>query len=81
MEAYHGYTENGMVIPIGSPVIPDGLKVIITVLDTPSINDHALGQKKALETFRKGLDSCSPLPSEFDEIIETRVNIARTLKL
>ncbi|MDR1620775.1 MAG: hypothetical protein LBS00_00195 [Synergistaceae bacterium] len=87
MEAYHGYTENGMVIPIGSPVIPDGLKVIITVLDAPSIldvssmQDRALEQKKALETFRKGLDSCPPLPSEFDEIIETRVNIARELEL
>jgi hypothetical protein len=81
MEAYHGYTENGMIIPIESPMIPDGLKVIITVLDAPSAKDRAVEQKKALETLKKGLDSCPPLPPEFDEIMKTRVNIARELEL
>jgi hypothetical protein len=81
MEAYHGYTENGMAIPIGSPVIPEGLKVIITVLDVPSMKDRSLEQKKALAAFRRGVDSCPSLPSEFDEIIATRVNITRELEL
>ncbi|GHT00338.1 hypothetical protein AGMMS50276_25850 [Synergistales bacterium] len=84
MEAYQGYTSNGMVIPVGNPSMPNGLRVIITVLDQLSADDRAdrAGeQKKALERFKKGLDACSPLPSEFDKIISARVNIARELEL
>jgi hypothetical protein len=80
MEAYQGYTSNGVVVPVGSPSMPNGLRVIITVLDQPSVKDRAGEQKKALENFKKGLDACPPLPYEFDEIINARVNIARELE-
>ena len=33
MNALQGYTENGKIIPIGNPIIPDGLRVIVTILD------------------------------------------------
>ncbi|GHV58108.1 hypothetical protein FACS1894216_22770 [Synergistales bacterium] len=81
VEAYQGYTSNGIVIPIGNPSMPNGLRVIITVLDQPSVKDCAGEQKKALENFKKGLDACPPLPSGFGEIISARVNIARELEL
>jgi hypothetical protein len=33
MQAYTAYCENGHIIPVGNPVIPEGRKLIITVLD------------------------------------------------
>lgn len=33
MQAYPAYSDNGRIIPIGNPVIPDGKNLIITVLD------------------------------------------------
>ena len=69
MNALQGYTENGRIIPLGSSVIPDGLKVIITILDEPFAENRAAEQKRAFEEFRKGLDACAPLPPEFDDIV------------
>ena len=69
MNALQGYTENGRIIPIGSPIMPDGLKAIITILDEPFAENRAAEQKKAFEEFRKGLTVCAPLPQEFDDIV------------
>jgi hypothetical protein len=77
MEAYSGYTENGRVIPVGN--LPNGRRVIITVLDEVVENPRATQQEMALQAFKKGLQACAPLPSEFDDILENRVNIAREL--
>ncbi|MCL2054905.1 MAG: hypothetical protein FWG90_10810 [Oscillospiraceae bacterium] len=33
MQVYPAYYENGRIIPVGNPVIPDGCSLIITVLD------------------------------------------------
>jgi len=33
MQAYPAYSENGRIVPIGNPVIPNGKNLIITVLD------------------------------------------------
>ena len=33
MQAYPAYYDNGRIIPIGNPVIPNGRNLIITVLD------------------------------------------------
>lgn len=81
LKALQGYTENGRIIPIGSPVMPDGLKVIITILDEPFAENRAADQKKAFEEFRKGLSACDPLPPEFDDIVNKRVNITRGIDL
>ena len=69
MNALQGYTENGRIIPIGSPIMPDGLKVIITILDEPFAENRAAVQKMAFEEFRKGLAACAPLPQEFNDIV------------
>jgi hypothetical protein len=79
MQAYSGYTENGRVIPLGN--LPDGRRVIITVLDEAVENPRAEQQGKALQVFQKGLQACTPLPPEFDDILEKRVNITRELAL
>jgi hypothetical protein len=51
MLEYQGYTENGKAIPFGNPDLPDGCKVIITVLDKqsnliprPNVNLEALAK-------------------------------------
>jgi len=33
MQAYRGYVENGIIIPVGNPVLPEKSQIIITVLD------------------------------------------------
>jgi hypothetical protein len=38
MQKYKGYTENGVIVPVGSRSLPDGLKVDITVLDEETIS-------------------------------------------
>ena len=81
MNALQGYTENGKIIPLGNPIMPDGLKVLITRIEEPPAVNHATEQKKALEEFSKGLTACDPLPPEFDEILSKRVNITRELDL
>jgi hypothetical protein len=34
MQAFQGYIENGRIIPVDMPQVQDGLRVIITVLDS-----------------------------------------------
>lgn len=81
MDALQGYTENGRIIPIGSPMIPDGRRVIVTILDEPFAENRNSEQKKAFEEFQRGLAVCAPLPPEFDDIVNERVNITRALDL
>ena len=79
MQAFQGYAESGKIIPLGNPVIPDGNKAIIAILDESLNQESRLErQKKALCAFEKGLAECKePLPPEFDEIINRRVNFTR----
>jgi hypothetical protein len=82
MNALRGYTENGRIIPVGNCAIPDGVQVIITVLDDVPERGRASEQQKACEEFRKELSACKPLPEEFfDELVNNRVNITRELDL
>jgi hypothetical protein len=83
LQTYQGYIENGRIIPFGNPEIPDGSKVIITVLDEVlRIESQLERQKRALRAFEKGLVECDePLPPEFDEILSKRVNFTRELDL
>jgi hypothetical protein len=34
MQAFQGYIENGRIIPVDMPQVQDGLRVVITVLDS-----------------------------------------------
>jgi hypothetical protein len=81
MDAIQGYTENGKIIPLGGRAMPDGLKVMITILDGPFAGNRPADQEKAFEEFRRGLTACAPLPPEFDKIVSERVNITRELDL
>jgi hypothetical protein len=84
MQSYQAYTENGRVIPIGNPPIPDGCDAIVTILNEARIMPNSMleRQKKALCDLEKELAACDePLPAEFDEILSRRVNIARELEL
>ena len=81
MEAYQGYFENGHIIPIGNPPIPDGMEVIITVLDQPAGMSRAQRQKQAMNKLWEDLAGCEPLGPEFDAILSQRVNITRELDL
>ena len=58
MQSYSAYYENGRIIPIGNPAIPEGRKLVITVLDEsvvladerrkPKIDDIILASEKSL---------------------------------
>ena len=85
MQSFHGYAENGRIVPVGNPKLPDGCKVIITVLDdlAPEAGIAAQIEKKlkAICDLEEGLKDCGPLPAEFDEILSQRVNITRKLDI
>ena len=80
MQAYKAYFEGGRVVPLGNPAIPEGSELIITVLEE-SPDDVARRQKAALAQFRESVRSSDPLPPEFDEIMNQRVNFTRELDL
>jgi predicted DNA-binding antitoxin AbrB/MazE fold protein len=82
MNAYQAYYENGRIIPMGNPVIPEGRKMIITVLDEEETSDRISRRLDALEKFKSEiLASDESLGPEFDEIVSHRVNIARDVDL
>ena len=80
MQAYEGYFEDGRFFPLGGAVVPDGRRVIVTVLDE-SRGDVGKRQKAALARFREAMRNSEPLPPEFDEVMSRRVNITRELDL
>ena len=84
MQSFHGYAENGRIVPIGNPELPDGCEVIITVLDDPATDTVAARierKLKAIHDLEEGLKDCEPLPAEFDEILSQRVSITRKLDI
>jgi hypothetical protein len=64
MQAYPAYYENGRIVPVGNPVIPEGCELVITVLDKslfsdikakePNAKKEALKKVKALRGVLKG---------------------------
>ena len=56
LEAFQGYTENGIVILLADQAIPDGRRAIITILDEPmTALSRQERQKKALQVLEQGL--------------------------
>ncbi|MDR2589484.1 MAG: DUF2281 domain-containing protein [Oscillospiraceae bacterium] len=48
MQAYTAYYENGRIIPIGNPAIPERRKLVITVLDEyvdPQVNASKMSRQ------------------------------------
>jgi hypothetical protein len=83
MKKYKGYTENGVIVPVGNRSLPDGLKVDITVLDEEPISEEKLIERrlKLIDDIYKTVEELEPLPPEFDEIINKRINISRDIDL
>ena len=78
MQAYEAYYENGQIIPIGNPVIPEGSRVILTVLDTHKHNYDIQRQQRAVNEFLENMRNCDEqLGPVFDEVIEQRFTISR----
>ena len=78
MQSYHAHIEDGRVVPFDAPPLPDGQRAIVTILDEPAaLSPLAARQLKALKRFRRAMRDTGPLPKEFDETINHRVNIAR----
>jgi hypothetical protein len=53
VQTYHGYIENGRVIPVDMPHIPDGHKVTITVMESAPRDSKA----DSLSLSRDEIDS------------------------
>ena len=83
MNTYRAYLENGKIIPVGNPVIPEGCRITITIFDEDETEDISSRQLKAMERFQAEMQTCNEsLPEEFfDELINNRVNITRELDL
>jgi hypothetical protein len=56
MRAFQGYIENGRIIPVDMPQVQDGLRVIITVLDSTQTTFE-----RTLEELRKILCRIIPI--------------------
>jgi hypothetical protein len=81
MQAYSAYYENGRIITIGNPVIPEGRRLIVTVLDESVPKNRVERQRDAFRKFMTAMENTPPLSDEFDEIINQRVNIKREVDL
>ena len=51
MQTYSAYYEKGRIVPIGNPRIPEGRRIIITVLDEPA-ESAAPRQPRAFSALR-----------------------------
>ena len=80
MQAYRAYYESGRFIPLETVLLPEGSHVIVTVLEE-SPEEVSRRQREAMERFRKAVRTSGPLPSDFDDIINQRVNITREIDL
>ncbi|MDR2743678.1 MAG: hypothetical protein LBB66_00505 [Desulfovibrio sp.] len=85
MQAYQGYVENGLVVTLSDHSLPDGRKVIVTVLDeeiaggAPQTRSEKL--RHALDDFVNALNACEPLPEEFEMLVGQLVLLTRRLQL
>jgi hypothetical protein len=81
MQAYSAYYENGRIVPIGNPAIPEGRRLIVTVLDEPAPKNRSERQRTAFKEFMTAMENTPPLTDEFDNIINRRVSFTREVDL
>jgi len=83
MQAFSAYYENGKIIPFGNPTIPEGRKIIVTVLDEPeegSTEGLIERRLKALDKLQAEIHACNePLDIGIEDI--PRPNIIRAVDL
>ena len=80
MQAYKVYYEGGCFIPLIKLDIPEGSQAIVTVLEE-SPDEECRRQRAAMARFREAIRASEPLPPEFDEIMNERVNFTREIDL
>ena len=70
MQAYPAYCENGRIITVGNPIIPEGRKLIITILDEPAtVRDSGIQQRvKALDKFFAAIEASDEEVPEFERV-------------
>jgi len=81
MQAYRAYYEDGRIVTLGNPAIPEGSELIVTVLEESIAKSRAERQREAFKRFMMAMENTPPLPPEFDEVIKERVNITREIDL
>jgi hypothetical protein len=59
MQAFQGYIENGRIIPVDMPQIQDGLRVIITVLDSTQTTFERDTRRVKEDFIQDNSDICS----------------------
>ena len=69
MQAHTAYYENGRIIPIGNPIIPERRKLVITVLDE-DIEPHVQESKITRATFLGCMKGKIRMSDDFDEPLE-----------
>jgi hypothetical protein len=75
MNTYQAFCENGRIVPIGNPTLPEGRLITVTIIDEETEEHRIARQLKALDEFKEGLNASEPLGIEFDDAISHRVNI------
>ena len=82
MQAYYARYEQGQVVPVGNPIIPEGSRLILTVLDAQQSETPIEKQRSAIDRFLNEMQTCDEiLSSEFDAIINQRINLSREVDL
>ena len=56
MLSYHGHYEDGRIIPLGNPVIPEGSEIIFTVLE-PSEKNRSNAKTEFLRDVYRRLEA------------------------
>ena len=59
MQAYRAIFERGRVVPLGSPIIPEGSELIITVLESAP-KSRAERQREAFKRFMTAMENTRP---------------------
>jgi len=80
MQTYSVLYEAGRFIPLEKVDIPEGSRAIVTIIDDAS-DEISQRQRMAMARFRASIRASEPLPLDFDETLEQRVNITREVDL
>jgi len=82
MQAYRARYERGRVVPLGSPSIPEGSDIILTVLNASEAENPIKTQRRAIDRFLDEMRTCDEmLPSDFDAVINQRMSLSREVDI
>ena len=70
MQAYSAYYENGLIIPIGNPIIPEKRKLAILVLDDEFEQQQEYNTKIPRESMFGCMKGKMRVPDNYDEPLD-----------